>query len=82
MQDARGEPITVSRDLHLESDEGDCIAGKVVAASDTQFELTLFPPKAERHFADVTLRLAGGLNVTMSEGSTRWHWPRDCKKKV
>ena len=87
MMDAKGESITVSRDLHLVSDEGDCIAAKVVAVDDhgggaRGFELVLFPPKAVRHFAKVALSATRWpLNVTLSEGGEQhWHWPRDCKR--
>jgi len=81
MQDSHGEAITVSRDLHVISDEGQCLAAKVVATDEDAFEVIVFAPMNAPHFDRVTLSEATANLRSVTIGD-RWHWPRACANSV
>lgn len=78
MKDPRGEPVTVSRDLHVVSDQGQCIAAKVVAATADSADVVLFIPQEKLTIDGADSEAVRG--VTLHAGSAKWHWPRDCRK--
>lgn len=81
MQDARGEAVTVSREVHVTFEDmvpaGRCFTATVVAVTEAGVEVAVSIPAS----APVTeWRWPIASRMIVAGQDDVWHWPRDCRR--